>query len=260
MPSLVLSASSPPAFAVDVSEAGSVTLALMATDAVIDTISVTINDVVAYTRESGVNSFTYPGFAGVAIVTDDRAVITLEPRRRFEPGSTVTIDVAATTLAAGPTLAATQVFYVAERRTSVRDASLYDHRIEDAFDDQPALDTFRERLVSAARLRAVPFVVAAYDRVRRSQLVSLLFELDLPGNLGEEADRLQALDLADIIVVEERLAELALIWDSALNELRALGASEGFVDLLAKAYEGRYPQERVAAVALAILYAATVLV
>jgi hypothetical protein len=260
MPSLLLSASSPPAFAVDVSESSTVTVAVTADAAVIDTLTVSLDGVVAYTRTGSGNTFTYPAFFGVAIVTDDRAVVSVEPRRKFVPGSTTTVRVEGTTLAGGPTLDASQVFYVAERRTSVRDASLYDHRVGAAFNDQPALDTLRERFGSAARRRDVPYIVAAYDRVRRSQLVSLLFDLDLPGNLAEEADRLQAADLADVIVVDARLTELDLLWGSALNELRSLDASDGFVDLLAKAHEGRYPQERVAAVALAILYAATVLV
>lgn len=265
MSSIHLITLTPMANAVDVSPASELFLAISVTGVSdLSTLSLDVN---------GERAFSYAG-GTPSVLTVNRPAYQIEGgfvppafaflitrRRRFDPGTTVTLRVRVT--ASGATsIDQTTTFSVAERIVAPLDPSLRNSRVDQPFTKTPALDVFRANAISALRPRfsSSSAVLALFHAVYVSQLRCLTRLFGLPVSVVNELPRLPPEDLSDTQAAAALLDDYAVLWEAALKELLGLGVSALDVQLLFNAQSSSYPQERIAAVCAALLLAAKKLV
>jgi len=248
---------SPSPNAVGVPVDANVTVTIAAPGEVFQTAKVFVDDVVGFDYSGGFYIFNPPAVRGTAATSDELLVVTLRLRRRFAPGTPVVVRIVARTNATAETSYEAR-FFAALPASSLRDQDLRRTRVDASFPSSTrALELLRRTLEGAVGTGNGSLRVALVHRVKRSQLASLLPATG--DNVAEAIDRLLPSEVASVDDLDAALAVVSFLWTAAREELLTLGVAPLTVDALDRSRAAPYPQERVAAVALALLLAADAL-
>jgi hypothetical protein len=193
-------------------------------------------------------AFNKPNFSGTVTASGSFFAITIDPRREFEPGETVIVDMTfgLTTDALRFTYQTRQVtFFIKERFTPVPRTFYKPTRVDEPFTDYTASEAIRQALRTAIRARAISpnTALLLYNRIQRSSLKSQLYV----EQLAKEAPKLLLEDQIDVDQVDAALVPVSILWPVALEEAKALGVREELLAAIAKLQSSQFPQERVAA-------------
>lgn len=201
-----------------------------------------------------------PDFVGRLINSGGTLSVAADPRRAFDPAQVVPVELALKLISTN--LGAVLIdnsfiyqFHTQPKTTFLDNPSLRFSRVDLPFQDSAASETLRYVLRSALlpRPSSPSFEVALYLQIVRSSLGSVSSQFRR-SDLEAELSRLVAEDVPSITAADNTLAEVAVLWDAALQEASDLGLGRELLQLIARTYEAPYPQERVGA-ACALIFA-----
>jgi len=212
---------------------------------------VEVNGVTAY-RYDGAPAFSYPAASGTARATASSQSVSVKMRRRFAPGSRVSVRVRATSDATPETTASFE-FSIDEPSGSVRDDSVRRTRVDAPFPPR-ALELYRQAALGAVGSRGGSALALLVHRVKPSQLGCLLPAL--PGAALSAAASFRADELEPVARLADAADQLDFMRPLAEEELRGLGVGPEVVAAVSRVAASSYPQERAAALALSVVLAA----
>lgn len=224
----------------------------------IDGFDLYVNAVSATDPDTG--DFVRPDFTGSATSAGGVYSVRVQPRRTYTAGSVVQIRwlVQVRPVSKQPFLFdARWAFY-----TSVRTPKLFRPALQRTALDTPSprgvVEIFRQAAIDALLVpdsKASTAVVFFYA-VQQSSLASLAPRLPGARELSPETPQLLAGDIAATAEAADKLSRVDMFWPALLQVLvQDLGLAPEVVDLLARAWDGHQPQDKVAATAAALLYA-----
>ena len=193
-------------------------------------------------------AFNKPDFTGTLNSAANFLAVTIDPRRQFEPGETVTVNLTygLTTDAIRFTYQTRQfTFFVKERYSPVRRSFYAPSRVDLPFTGYTASEAIRQALRTAVRPRATSpnTALLLYNRIQRSSLKSQIYV----EQMAKEAPKLLIEDQVDVDQVDSALTPVSILWPVALEEAKLIGVRAELVEAIARAQASQFPQERVAA-------------
>lgn len=217
---------------------------------------VTINGAVALLFQAGAPVWSLPDYYGAVNYTTQSATVFINPRRYFnyDLPVQVTVNVALAVGLSVATVTHSYKFYTAPRLSRGGSPELQYSRVDQLFEDSPAIETLRYALKGALQTRpsAAPYVVLLYARILRSSLkaVASIFN---QAALTPLAEALVPEDLVDPTAALIPLTPFEILWSSAVAESKEVGITEDTLGLIEKAYVSPYPQEKLGAIAGLVL-------
>ena len=199
-----------------------------------------------------------PDFVGRLVYAGGALSISADPRRSFDPDQIVDIELS-TEFDAGGLVSVENSFlyrfHVRPATTHLFNPALRFTRLDRAFESAAASETLRYVLRGALlpRTTSPSFEAALYLQIKRSSLGAVASQFRRP-DLDVEIERFIAADIPDVTSVDVAIAEVNLLWESALLEAEELGLPKDLLQLITRTYEAPYPQERVGA-ACALIFA-----
>lgn len=174
--------------------------------------------------------------------------LTIDPRRQFEPGQTVTVDLTygLTTDGINVSYLTRQfTFFIKERFTPVPKFLYEPTRVDAPFTGYTASEAIRQALRTAVRPRATApnTFLLLYNRIERSSLKSHIYVEPL----ARQTPKLLIEDQVDVDQVDSALTPVSILWPVALEEAKLIGVRAEVVDAIARVQASQFPQERVAA-------------
>jgi hypothetical protein len=218
--------------------------------------TVSINDAVALVFQPGAPVWSLPDYYGAVNYTAQSATVFIDPRRYFNYDFPVQVTINAS-LAVGLSVAAvtrTYKFYVAPRLSRAASPELQYSRVDQLFENSPAIETLRYALKGALQTRpsAAPYLVLLYARILRSSLKSVASIFNR-SDLTPLAEALVPEDLVDPTAALVPLTPFEILWAPAVSESKEIGITEDTLGLIEKAYASPYPQEKLGAIAGLVL-------
>ena len=199
-------------------------------------------------------SFPYPDFSGVFNTVGSYLSVDVQQRRFFLPGTTVTVELAVTRASLETY---TFYFHVAENSQPLLDTTLQKTRVDQPFERTVALELLRLQLLSVLRPRLSSVSsVQLYYRVYYSQLRAIAPLFGLPPSILTEVQRVLPEDVGTLNHVIPAVLKFMPLFPAALQELNILGVDPSDIATLQTASTAPYPQDQVAAMCGAILFAA----
>lgn len=186
----------------------------------------------------------------------------LRPRRRYPYGKVVSMRIsgmASMDGEKGSYFSYESTFHVAPQALTFQDPDVRTTRVDTPFEQFPATDTLRRLLAGSMRPVGGGYQVGLFYRVQTSQLRAMLDLFDMDGSKRRELETFPARTIAPVLEADGVLQTLEVMWEAVLGELMTMGVDKSDIKLLFDAMKSSYPQERVAAAAVAILFVANYL-
>jgi len=211
---------------------------------------------------SGMGKMTWsrPNYSGDVTYVHPKLFFTVKPRRRFDPDTNYVVSFTFGFFNGDQiaTETVTYAFHTAPQLSQVETAYTQPGVLDNNISDFKALNSLRSHLVDALKTRAgAPNAeVLLYSRIMRSTLHVVVPK---NGKLLEISSRLVPADLASPMVVDAEVRKLGPFWQASLYEAAQLGVPAPTLELLDKAMQAPYPQERVGAAAALLVLCAQLL-